>query len=85
MVFSTLLTLALGVLSCIPGLLLTRASAPAPGLRAAAAPQSFLVLGAGETVLGQTDQFVASPRLRGLYEPADQQARRLGSGRPVAA
>ncbi|WP_188237471.1 CheR family methyltransferase [Sphingopyxis sp. LK2115] len=54
-------------------------------LRAAAAPQSFLVLGAGETVLGQTDQFVASPRLRGLYEPADQQARRFGSGRPVAA
>ncbi|WP_447763111.1 CheR family methyltransferase [Sphingopyxis panaciterrae] len=42
-------------------------------LRAMAAPQSFLVLGAGETVLGQTDQFVASPRLRGLYEPADQQ------------
>ncbi|WP_234002439.1 MULTISPECIES: CheR family methyltransferase [Sphingopyxis] len=49
-------------------------------LRAIAAPQSFLVLGAGETVLGQTDQFVASPRLRGLYEPADQQVRR-----PVAA
>lgn len=46
-------------------------------LRAVAAPQSFLVLGAGETVLGQTDQFVASPRLRGLYEPADQQARHL--------
>jgi chemotaxis protein methyltransferase CheR len=44
-------------------------------LRAMAAPQSFLVLGAGETVLGQTDQFVASPRLRGLYEPADQQVR----------
>lgn len=42
-------------------------------LRAMAAPQSFLVLGAGETVLGQTDQFVASRRLRGLYEPADQQ------------
>ncbi|MDZ3831554.1 MAG: protein-glutamate O-methyltransferase CheR [Sphingopyxis sp.] len=49
-------------------------------LRVAAAPQSFLVLGAGETVLGQTDQFVASPRLRGLYEPAEQQLRR-----PVAA
>lgn len=49
-------------------------------LRAMAAPQSFLVLGAGETVLGQTDQFVASPRLRGLYEPADQQVRR-----PIAA
>jgi len=45
-------------------------------LRAAAAPQSFLVLGAGETVLGQTDQFIASPRLRGLYEPADQKVRR---------
>ena len=49
-------------------------------LRSVAAPQSFLVLGAGETVLGQTDQFVASRRLRGLYEPADQQVRA-----PVAA
>lgn len=49
-------------------------------LRTMAAAQSFLVLGAGETVLGQTDQFVASPRLRGLYEPADQQVRA-----PVAA
>jgi chemotaxis protein methyltransferase CheR len=48
-------------------------------LRAVAAPQSFLVLGAGETVLGQTDQFVASPRLRGLYEPADQQVRRAAA------
>ena len=48
-------------------------------LRAMAAPQSFLVLGAGETVLGQTDQFVASPRLRGLYEPADQQVRRAAA------
>ena len=53
-------------------------------LRAMAAPQSFLVLGAGETVLGQTDQFVASPRLRGLYEPADQQVRRPDS-RSIAA
>src|SRR3546814_13620871 len=48
-------------------------------LRAMAAPQSFLVLGAGETVLGQTDQFVASPRLRGLYEPADPPVRRPAS------
>lgn len=40
-------------------------------LRNFAAPRSFLVLGAGETVLGQTDQFVASRRLRGLYEPSD--------------
>ena len=43
MVFSTLLTLALGALSCIPGLLLTRAFAAAPGLRAAAACASFVV------------------------------------------
>ena len=47
-------------------------------LRAVAAPGAFLVLGAGETVLGQTDQFVASPRQRGLYEPAD----RLSERRP---
>jgi chemotaxis protein methyltransferase CheR len=40
-------------------------------IRSFAAPHAFLVLGAGETVLGQTDQFVASRRLRGLYEPAD--------------
>lgn len=54
-------------------------------LRAVAAPHSFLVLGAGETVLGQTDQFVASPRLRGLYEPADQTVRRIDPARPIAA
>lgn len=54
-------------------------------LRTMAAPQSFLVLGAGETVLGQTDQFVASPRLRGLYEPADQQVRRPGISPSIAA
>lgn len=40
-------------------------------LRTFAARDSFLVLGAGETVLGQTDQYVASRRVRGLYEPAD--------------
>jgi chemotaxis protein methyltransferase CheR len=40
-------------------------------LRSFAARDSFLVLGAGETVLGQTDQYVASRRIRGLYEPAD--------------
>ena len=54
-------------------------------LRAMAAPQSFLVLGAGETVLGQTDQFVSSPRLRGLYEPADQQVRRPPIAPSIAA
>ncbi len=40
-------------------------------LRSFAARDAFLVLGAGETVLGQTDQFVASRRIRGLYEPTD--------------
>lgn len=48
-------------------------------LRAVAAPHSFLVLGAGETVLGQTDQFVASRRLRGLYEPADRPTPRIAA------
>lgn len=43
-------------------------------LRSFAAREAFLVLGAGETVLGQTDQFVASRRFRGLYEPADLHA-----------
>ena len=40
-------------------------------LRSFAARDAFLVLGAGETVLGQTDQFVASRRIRGLYDTAD--------------
>jgi len=33
-------------------------------------PGGLLVLGAGETVIGQTDAFRPSPRYRGLYEPA---------------
>jgi chemotaxis protein methyltransferase CheR len=40
-------------------------------MRAMLAPHGFLVLGAGETVLGQTDQFVASQRMRGAYDAAD--------------
>ncbi len=40
-------------------------------LRSFAARDAFLVLGAGETALGQTDQFVASRRIRGLYDTAD--------------
>lgn len=32
-------------------------------------PEGVLVLGAGETVIGQTDAFRPSPRFRGLYEP----------------
>jgi chemotaxis protein methyltransferase CheR len=31
-------------------------------------PGGLLVLGAGETVIGQTERFRPSPRFRGLYE-----------------
>ncbi|MFA6115655.1 MAG: protein-glutamate O-methyltransferase CheR [Sphingomonas sp.] len=34
-----------------------------------ARPGALLVLGAGETVIGQTEAFRPSPRYRGLYEP----------------
>lgn len=34
-----------------------------------ARPGALLVLGAGETVIGQTDRFRPSPNFRGLYEP----------------
>ena len=34
-----------------------------------ARPGALLVLGAGETVIGQTDAFRPSPQYRGLYEP----------------
>ncbi|WP_033072958.1 CheR family methyltransferase [Sphingopyxis sp. MWB1] len=44
-------------------------------LRALAPPHSLLVLGAGETVIGQTEDFVASTRFRGFYEPASTDAR----------
>jgi len=36
-------------------------------LAGAAAPDSVLMLGAGETVIGQTDAFVSDPDCRGLY------------------
>ena len=42
-------------------------------------PGGLLVLGAGETVIGQTDLFRPSPRYRGLYE------RVAGSSRAAAA
>jgi chemotaxis protein methyltransferase CheR len=32
-------------------------------------PGGLLVLGAGETVIGQTEAFRPSPTYRGLYEP----------------
>ena len=39
-------------------------------LAEAAAPDGSLMLGAGETVLGQTDRFISDPDHRGLYIPA---------------
>jgi chemotaxis protein methyltransferase CheR len=33
-------------------------------------PDGYLMLGAGETVIGQTDRFGSDPELRGLYRPA---------------
>jgi len=38
-------------------------------------PGGLLVLGAGETVIGQTDAFRPSPPYRGLYEPTGQISR----------
>jgi chemotaxis protein methyltransferase CheR len=38
-------------------------------LASAIAPDGVLMLGAGETVLGQTDKFVSDPEARGLYRP----------------
>src|SRR3546814_19574860 len=46
-------------------------------LRAMAAPPRSLVLGAGETVLGETHQFGASCRLRGLSETDAQHVSRV--------
>jgi len=39
-------------------------------LAQAIAPDGSLMLGAGETVIGQTDRFVSDPENRGLYIPA---------------
>lgn len=41
-------------------------------LREAIAPDGVLMLGAGETVLGQTQLFESNPDARGLYRPARQ-------------
>jgi chemotaxis protein methyltransferase CheR len=38
-------------------------------LASAIAPDGMLILGAGETVLGQTDAFAPDPALRGIYRP----------------
>jgi len=39
-------------------------------LASAIAPDGMLILGAGETVLGQTDAFIPDPQLRGIYRLA---------------
>ena len=39
-------------------------------LASAIEPDGVLMLGAGETVLGQTSKFVSERELRGLYRPA---------------
>jgi chemotaxis protein methyltransferase CheR len=39
-------------------------------LASAIAPDGMLILGAGETVLGQTEAFTPDPELRGIYRPA---------------
>ena len=43
-------------------------------------PDGLLVLGAGETVIGQTDRFEPSPRLRGFYGHATPSERRVRAG-----
>jgi chemotaxis protein methyltransferase CheR len=43
-------------------------------LASAAAPEAALMLGAGETVIGQTDAFVSDPDHRGLYRRRDDSA-----------
>jgi chemotaxis protein methyltransferase CheR len=50
-------------------------------LAAAAAEDAALMLGAGETVIGQTDAFVSDPECRGLYlrVPARPERRRAAS------
>lgn len=45
-------------------------------LAAASAPDAYLMLGAGETTIGQTDDFISDSELRGLYlrAPAEMAA-----------
>lgn len=46
-------------------------------LAASLQPDGFLMLGAGETVIGQTDAFVSSPEHRGLYRKVSAAARKV--------
>jgi chemotaxis protein methyltransferase CheR len=45
-------------------------------LASAAADDAVLMLGAGETVIGQTEAFVSDPECRGLYLPAPARSER---------
>ena len=57
-------------------------------LASAMAPDGWLMLGAGETVIGQTDRFGSDIEARGLYRRTDGTAtveKRLGSDRRAAA
>ncbi len=51
-------------------------------LASAVAPDGFLMLGAGETVVGQTDRFLPSPHRVSFFEPqaAGGEARQLRAG-----
>ncbi len=46
-------------------------------LAASLRPDGLLMLGAGETVIGQTDSFASSPALRGLYRKVDVPIRKV--------
>jgi len=48
-------------------------------LAGAAAPDAVLMLGAGETVIGQTEAFVADPDCRGLYLRSPEPMRRAAA------
>ena len=52
-------------------------------LASSMAPDGFFMLGAGETVIGQTNKLVADPKARGLYRPDNREKadRRTGDDR----
>jgi chemotaxis protein methyltransferase CheR len=46
-------------------------------LAASLTPDGYLMLGAGETVIGQTDAFISAPELRGFYRRAPDAKRKV--------
>ena len=57
-------------------------------LASAMAPDAWLMLGAGETVIGQTRKLVSDPKARGLYGLASNDSpaeKRTGANRKAAA